>query len=466
MSVLLTLALLAAAAGDAPRGGATHSAIEATIRGTRAPLEVKLLVRDSGDGWTEVTHRSLPAATRRVRFDGLASGVYQLRLRGPQPTEQQGTLIPVGTGDTRVKTITIEPFVLTGRITLGGTELGTGALRLRHRELKWDAAIALAADGTFRAPLWQRGAFEYSVRSPALPTEYAFAAEIDGSPLAIDIPDGRIIGVVRDAASGEPVAGAMVALQTNIEDREEHARVTTGPEGRFDFAGIKHGRHTVRVFPPRHLQPEPVVFTLGGDKRLQELDVRLAAGRPVDVVVIDNDDPVANATILAVTDGQVRARTTTDEDGRATVAVPAEELATLFVVPAEGLFAVQRLRRGGMQGRLKIYLPRTSSSLRIQATTTTGGAMPPFSLLMRYNGELVPAEVAEALTAIQGLQLMTGSESEAHLRNIPSGSYEFWPYRTDSEAESIVAAASATLAPIQVNVRAGENAIAVKFAAR
>ena len=92
--------------------------------------------------------------------------------------------------------------------------------------------------------------------------------------------------------------------------------------------------------------------------------------------------------------------------------------------------------------------------------------MPRFSLLMRYNGELVPAEVAEALAAIQGLDLMTGPQSEAHLRNIPSGSYEFWPYRTDSEAEWIVAAASTAPAPIQVNVRTGENAIAVKFAAR
>src|SRR5687768_16579208 len=241
--LLLTLAFLTATAGDAPGG-----AIEATIRGTRAPLEVELLVRDSGDDWTEVARRSLPAATRQVRFDGLASGVYQLRVRGPQPGEQLGTLIPVGRGDTRVKTITIEPFVFAGRITLGGTELGAGMIRFRHRDLKWAAAIDVGPYGTFRAPLWQRGSFEYAVRSPALPTDYAFHAEIDGAPLMIDIPDGRITGIVRDAASGEPVPGAQVGLQTNLEDREEHVRVTTGPEGRFDFAGIKHGRHKVRVF--------------------------------------------------------------------------------------------------------------------------------------------------------------------------------------------------------------------------
>ena len=462
MFLSLMLVILAAMKADAPRGS-----IEATIRGTNAPLEVELLLRDAGENWTEVAHESLPAARRHIRFDGLASGVYQLRVRGPQATEQLGTKIVVGTGDTRRATITVEPFVLSGRVTLGGTELGTGAILLRHRELHWRAAIALGADGTFRAPLWQRGAFDYHVRSPALPTDYAFWKELDGAPLKIDIPDGRITGIVRDAASGEPVQGAVVRLQTNLEDREEHVKLISRPDGRFDFVGIKHGRHTVRVFPAQHLEPEPVVFTLGENRRLQELDVRLDAGRSVALLVIDrNDDPAAKATVLAVTEGRVRARATTDEDGRATVAVPVGETATLFVVPEEGLFGMQRLSRNEEKGRLKIYLPRASSSLLIRATTTAGGAMPPFSLLMRYNGELVPTEVAEALTAAQGLQLMTGPDSEAHLQNIPSGVYEFWPYRTDDEAESIVATASAMLAPIQVNVRTGENKIAVKFTAR
>ena len=92
--------------------------------------------------------------------------------------------------------------------------------------------------------------------------------------------------------------------------------------------------------------------------------------------------------------------------------------------------------------------------------------MPPFSLLMRYDGELLPAEVAEELTDTQGLQLTTGPDGEAHLRNIPSGTYEFWPYRTEAEAESIVAAGSLYLAPIEVNVLTGENKIAVKFNSR
>ena len=102
----------------------------------------------------------------------------------------------------------------------------------------------------------------------------------------------------------------------------------------------------------------------------------------------------------------------------------------------------------------------------IRALTLDGKPMPPFNLLMRFNGELVPPVVADELQALQGLRLMTGTDSEACLRNIPSGSYEFWPYRSASEVELIVAAGATLLAPIQVNVRVGENKIAVKFAKR
>ena len=465
MTVLWMLAMLAAIDMEAPRG----SAIEATIRGTTQPLEIVLLLRNDAEEWNEVDRENLPAGTRRIRFDGLASGVYQILVRGPQATEQLATKIAVGAADMRRTTITIAPFVLTGRVNLGGTNMGSGVIVLRHRELHWRAGIAVAADGTFRGPFWQRGAFSYSVSGPTLPTQYAGTAELEGtSPVRLDvtIPDGRITGVVRDAKSGSPVVGATVALQTNTADHEDHMKLTTGPDGRFDFAGIKYGRHTVRIRSPRHLEPEPIVFSLDDDVRLRELDVRLDPGRAVAIVVIGSeDDPVANAKVFAVVDSKLRSQTITDEDGQTSVPVPAGE-ATLFVVAAEGPFGMFRIPRDDEKRRLPVYLPRTSSSLLIRAQRTDGGTMPPFSLLMRFNGELVPPEVAEELEEVQGLQLTTGRDSEAHLRNIPSGSYEFWPYRSEAEAESIMAAGATFLAPIQVNVRAGDNKIAVKFAAR
>ncbi|HEX7832582.1 MAG TPA: carboxypeptidase-like regulatory domain-containing protein, partial [Thermoanaerobaculia bacterium] len=416
-------------------------------------------------------HQSLPAGERRVRFEGLASGIYQLRLHGSVPTEQLGTKIAIGNGDVRSTTITVQPFTVTGHITFGGTNLGTGALVLRHPELHWRAAIPIGTDGTFRAPFWQRGTFTSDVRSPALPTSFNDTVDLaDGMAnvaLNIAIPDGRITGIVRDQKTGAPVPNAVIGLQTDIANGEQHVRLLTGPDGKFDFAGIRYGKHTVRVYPPQHLEPEPIAFTLDDSHRLRELDVRVDAGRAVAFTVIDRDnDPVANAKVFAVTEGKLRARTTTDEDGRATVAVPAGESATLVVIGEEGPFGMLRIPREQEGGRLQLHLPRSTSSLLIRAQTTTGATMPQFSLLMRYNGVLVPTEVAEELANIQGVQLMTDANSDVNLQNIPSGSYEFWPYRTDDEAEAIVSSADAVLAPIQVNVKTGENKIAVKFASK
>jgi 5-hydroxyisourate hydrolase-like protein (transthyretin family) len=472
MPLLLILMMLATDA--APAATAPVGSIDAAIRGTTQPLELQLLLRDGAENWKAVAQKSLPAKTRRVRFNGLEAGVYQILVRGPMLTEHLATKVGLGRTDQRRIIITIEPFVLAGRVTLGGTELGAGGLLLKHREFHSRSPILLGADGTFSVPFWQRGTFSYNVRGPALPTDYSNVVELEGpspGPLHVDIPEGRITGILHDAKSGQPVADATVALQTNVDDREEHVNLTTGPDGRFDFVGIKPGSHIVQISAPQYLEPEPINFKLTNAAPLRELDLRLDPGRSVPIVVIDKEhEPVANAKVFVVTDSKLRGRGTTDEDGRAIVPVPPGESATLFVIADEGPFAMMRVPRGVESGvddkrRLEVYLPSTSSLL-IRAQTTDGKSMPPFSLLMRYDGEIMPTEVAEELTEMQGLQLATGPDGEAHLRNIPSGSYEFWPYRSEAEAESIVAAGSMYLAPIQVNVGAGENKIAVKFNSR
>jgi 5-hydroxyisourate hydrolase-like protein (transthyretin family) len=463
---LLLILLAALAAAPAPKS----AVIEANIRGTAQPLVVELLVRDENEAWKDVAREGLTEKRRSVRFEHLAAGAYQLRVRGTEKTEVFATKVIVGDGDTRRAPIEIQPFELTGRVTHGGAQLGAGGLVLRHAEFQWRVPIALAADGTFRATLWQRGNYTYSVQAPSLATNHAGSAAVGGaSPvrLSIDIPAGRISGLVRDAKTGAAVAGAVVALEAQNAAGARTRQVRTDKDGRFAFSGVADGRQTVRVISLQHLEPEPTIFDLGGAAKQRELDVRLDGGRAVPLLVLDAEQkPAAEARVFAAVDGKLCARTRTDEDGRATIAIPERESAALFVIPESGGFVVQRVAREQDGNRLRIHVPRAASSLVIQARTTEGKAMPPFSLLMRYNGELVPPEVAEELAEAQGLQLATDATSDAALRNIPAGSYEFWPYRTDSEAESIVAAGATFAAPIQVNVRAGENRIAVKFQGR
>jgi Carboxypeptidase regulatory-like domain len=457
--------LLALLAGDVP----SQSVVEATIRGTAQPVEVHLLLRAANEQWQEVAHEVLPAATRDVRFDGLAPGVYQLLVNGPQPTERLATKVVLGTNDVRRTVIAVEPFDLTGTITIGGVLLGTAELVLRHEELQWRAGIAVDREGTFRVPMWQRGTFTYVLRAPALTTQYTDAVELAGDAPAfrLDIPEARITGRVRDAKSGAPIAEALVLLQTNTGEDEHHVRLQTGAQGELDFTGVKEGKHIVTVVAPNYVQPDPIAFELDAKTRLRELDVRVDPGRPVAVLVTDAaGDPVVDATVFALAGTRLASRTTTDEGGRARVAALTGEEATLVVVARNAGFGVVRVLRDAGSERVRIELPRPSSSLHIQARTTGDAVMPQFSLLLRYNGTLLPPAIGEELATLQRLLLGTDENSDVVLRSIPAGNYELWPYRTDEEAEAILSTADAVEAPIRVEVRPGENRIGVKFAAR
>ncbi|HEY0143971.1 MAG TPA: hypothetical protein VGF48_24000 [Thermoanaerobaculia bacterium] len=186
--LLLLLAMLSA----------SPSAIDVTVRGTNDPIEARLMVRDD-DRWQEVRTVRLPAETRRIQFDELPAGVYQLLLQGDDPTEQLATPVVLGNGDHLRSIVIIEPMVLAGHLTHRGADLAGGSLFLhRADDNPWQAPIAIAGDGTFLVPLWQRGSFLYTVRAPALTTPWSGTIELRGaSPIrfAVDIPGQKGITV-------------------------------------------------------------------------------------------------------------------------------------------------------------------------------------------------------------------------------------------------------------------------------
>ncbi|MCU1246671.1 MAG: hypothetical protein JWN02_2581, partial [Acidobacteria bacterium] len=135
LTLLTLLAMLAAApvtASTAP--AATHGAIEATIRGTNAPLDAVLLVRLDNDDWQQRDHQTLAPAVRHISFRNLTPGVYQLRLQGSNGTEQLGTKVIVGAGSIARPNIEVKPMVLTGKVLLGETALPDVFLVLSNRE--------------------------------------------------------------------------------------------------------------------------------------------------------------------------------------------------------------------------------------------------------------------------------------------------------------------------------------------
>jgi hypothetical protein len=59
-------------------------------------------------------------------------------------------------------------------------------------------------------------------------------------------PGHRIVGLVRDQRTGEPLANAVVVLQCSC--LAEHRETTTNHTGAYRFAGLPDGTYLVEVF--------------------------------------------------------------------------------------------------------------------------------------------------------------------------------------------------------------------------
>jgi len=102
----------------------------------------------------------------------------------------------------------------------------------------------------------------------------------------------------------------------------------------------------------------------------------------------------------------------------------------------------------------------------VSMKTEQGAPVSGVRLLVRYNGDVVPADVVRVLERLQGLAFRTDDGGVATLPALPLGTYEMWPYRSEREAENIIAAGSLFEAPITLTLKTGENHVAVKLRAR
>ena len=118
------------------------------------------------------------------------------------------------------------------------------------------------------------------------------------------------------------------------------------------------------------------------------------------------------------------------------------------------------------QGALPISLSETTGRLEVVTQTDQGQPVGGVRLLVRYNGYVVPPEVARAIERVQGLAFRTDDGGVATLPGLPVGTYELWPYRTEHEAAQIIAASFALEAPIQLTLETGDNRVSVKLRTR
>lgn len=432
------------------------------VRGTyRGPLEVSAGARNTDEPPRWLFHRRLGANESEAQFTDLPEGIVLAQVRGAAPLQRMGAQSRVVAGATARVELALEPVELHGRVTVAGKPLVHGSVDLGRKDELWDATVTTGDDGTFVEPLWQQGDFRVQVRGGGLRAVIPGEATLRGAESvqwAFDVADRMLRGRVTDAG-GQPVMNAIVWLQ----EASGHAvlRTKTASDGSYEFRGIATGRHSVGVNAPSYLMIDevPVQIAERADER-RDFTLQRGVGRHIEVITAQGS-AAQRAIVVCATGAAVRASAITDASGHADLAMPADEAAVIYVFPTEGSLAVRRIEPAAAAA-VKIIVPPGTSSLRLATLTTTDEPVANMSLLMRYDGEIVPPDVIQ-FAKRTGVTLRSDDEGVIALRNIPAGMYEFWPYRTPDEARALIAAATPAAAPVSVAVKSGEHRMTLRF---
>jgi len=434
-----------------------------------AKVELTQPREDSGELRVLAVRRFAKDA-REVVFDDVARGSYVVVVRGEQPLQVIGAKVGVAAGDERVLDLRVPIRFARIKVLRGDAPYADARVVLESIASGWSSTFSTGAAGEIDTEVWESGWYEVGVSDDANSAPFIGRLIVDEQPalpvstLAIGVPDRRVRGRVLDRA-GAPVANATVTLRSLDAEQVPTVRARTNENGVFVYSAVQEGRQLLQVSMPGFLRPDPLPFELRKDERLRELDLRLERGAARAVEVADTRGAPASGALVICADGlAIRSVAYTDPQGRADVATPPDRASKLYVLPNEGSLAIRALKPDADGDVVLIAVPAATSSLELTTLTTDGTALPDIGLVMRYNGELIPPAVASEMHRYQGFELGTDANGTATFRSIPPGTYEFWPYRTQDEVASIMAAAFE--APINVDVVTGPNKATVRFRKR
>jgi len=132
-------------------------------------------------------------------------------------------------------------------------------------------------------------------------------------------PAGSIEGVVVQATTGAPLAGARVTSGDSIFGAGAQPLPPTGPDGRFRLADLSPGQHRLRAVVGTNSCPdwvcEPVTVELEVGATNRDVKITASRGGVVEITVHrkDGDLPVAKASIVLAQQTNGESATTSDQ---------------------------------------------------------------------------------------------------------------------------------------------------------
>lgn len=447
------------------------SRVELTFQGPVTPTAVVLQKPLEGHQHYETLQTArIAEGTRTAAFTDLAKGDYILMARGREPLQQASMLITAGEGETITKDWKIEPLDVLLEVRQGEKPVRGALIHVAGVEDRWSADVRAGDDGNYAAEAWERGTYAFAVRMTETMPPVLLLDEVEGKTEAtvrLALPDRKISGHVVDAAGGSPVAKATVYIQSQNDDETAGTmRVTTNDDGIFAVDPIRDGSHTIFVDTDGYVRSEPVTYRIDQATPSRDVEIRVSRGTSRPVRVVNRDGvPIAGALIVQTVNQAVTGTLTTDPLGRAVAHTPERQSCVLYVVPQQGSFAIVRLPSDPGNEETLITVREGTATLELHATTSSGEPLPYLHFVMRFDGEMIPFEVAQTLELQRGVAPVTGADGVARIDHLPPGFMELWPVR-GSEQEMKDITVTGASAPVQISLKDGLNVATMTFSAK
>ncbi|HEX2061918.1 MAG TPA: carboxypeptidase regulatory-like domain-containing protein [Thermoanaerobaculia bacterium] len=443
-------------------GGSIAVALEQPRPGEVVEVEL-LKLQEGRTRATNVTRKSV--THEPMIFEDLAPGAYVVLAKGDEPWERRGEIVEVTQGTAEKVAMTIAPFRLTLRTRLDGQPLARTEVELTHRDGRWDGKLTTDDAGEAMATLWQGGRVTAAVHSTAVTAPWLERRTIatDDTELRLDVPLHEITGVVVDARKGTPIPGAALRLKV-VTDAGFTLNVgaTADEQGHFRIAPAAYGEHTLRAAAAHH-PPMEMTYSFRAPEERRSLSVRLDAAVPVRVHVTGpRGAPIDGARAMHFRGLGRLGISRTDPGGLVEIPVPEDVPSELWVVPRDGSFGFLPLSADA--GELSLRIAEGTSRIVLRAESEARVPIPNVSVVVRYNGRVLPADVIEALRTMQGARPATDEHGRIVFDHMPAGVYEFWPVGSPAELRELAFGVGPE-APVKIIAGVGESVAVMTFAA-
>lgn len=400
-----------------------------------------------------------------LRFENIEPGEYVVVAKGAEEWERLGERVTISAGRESNLTLRIVPFTVRLRVRQDGAEVGGAHVVLKQRDAHWQGTLLTDAAGEASVRLWQGGRLNATVEAAHAMPFLERRTLVDGvdTEWLLDVPIREISGVVVDGETEAAIPGAAVHLSIDsIDGYSLGVSTKADAHGAFRFVSAPYGEHTLKAAAPGY---PPHGTTYSFHEPDQSRQVRLALERAANVVLSvlsDRGVPIAGARMIDFRGLVKRGTGTTDGAGAVTVLVSKRESRDVWVVPRDGSFAWIELRPDAEKAVLRV--PPAVSRIVLHTRSESQVPIPNVSVVIRYNGRVLPFEVEHALATVQGSRTRSGTDGRIVFDHMPAGVYEFWPVGSFAELRALAGGVGPE-APVRLVAGPGENVAVITFAA-